>query len=86
MKTLKITEIRPYPELDESIPFSHTLHLFIQFINVMTRQLKAGIVEQEWVALARQRHGKNIFTATNQHNNRGTLGSGVFCGVHADAI
>jgi hypothetical protein len=33
----------------------------------VTRQLKAGILEQEEEAIARQRGGKHISTATNQY-------------------
>jgi hypothetical protein len=41
------------------------------------------IVEHTGEATARQRRGKHVSTVTNQH---ATVGSGVFCVVHAEAI
>jgi hypothetical protein len=34
-------------------------------------------VEQEEMAVARQRHSKNVSAETNKYNNRGTVGKGA---------
>jgi hypothetical protein len=53
----------------------------------VTGRLKARIVEQEEAVIARQRHSKHISAAKiATHNNIGTVGSGDFYVVRADAI
>jgi hypothetical protein len=44
----------------------------------VTRQLKAGIVEQEEVAIAMQWHMKHISTVTSQHATTDELLEEVF--------
>jgi hypothetical protein len=58
----------------------------------VTCLLKAGIAEQEGLAVARERLCKHGFTATNStaatdtRNNRAAVGGGVLCWVCAEAI